>query len=243
MCCSPGVTRTRPPHPERLLAQQAYLAGGSGVNWGELGGHGQPDRHVAGQSDAAAMGAGLCRHPGTDRRGVSLASARCAAFQAGVAGAAAVAAFALPFKLNILLAIAAAVALCLMLEATPHRRPPLAMNAETDLWTVLVIVGLTLDHRFDAHIVFHVQQTVAPAALGAAWPAIRADRGTVGGDRARNGHVARPASFSTWQDARLFAALAGAMFFLWRRGQGQAVLGTIVVGMLVYLPLHLLLGW
>ena len=48
---------------------------------------------------------------------------------------------------------------------------------------------------------------------------------------------------ATWQDARLFAALAGAVFFLWCRGQGQAVLGTIVVGMLVYLPLHLVLGW
>ncbi len=47
----------------------------------------------------------------------------------------------------------------------------------------------------------------------------------------------------TWQDARLFAALAGALWFFCRRGQGQAVLGTILVGMLVYLPLHLGLGW
>lgn len=43
----------------------------------------------------------------------------------------------------------------------------------------------------------------------------------------------------TWQDARLFAAVAGAAWFFWRRG----VLGTIVVGMLVYLPLRLGLGW
>ena len=47
----------------------------------------------------------------------------------------------------------------------------------------------------------------------------------------------------TWQDARIFAAIAGAAFYLGRRGQGQAVLGTIVVGMAVYLPLHLGLGW
>ncbi len=47
----------------------------------------------------------------------------------------------------------------------------------------------------------------------------------------------------TWADARLYAAAAGAAFFFWRRGAGQAVLGTIVVGMAVYLPLHLGLGW
>ena len=48
---------------------------------------------------------------------------------------------------------------------------------------------------------------------------------------------------STWQDARLFAVVAGASWFFWRQGAGQAVLGTIVVGMAVYLPLHLGLGW
>lgn len=48
---------------------------------------------------------------------------------------------------------------------------------------------------------------------------------------------------TTWLDARLFAAVAGAAYFFLRRGQGQAVLGTIVSGMLVYLPLHIGLGW
>ncbi|MDD5031171.1 MAG: AzlD domain-containing protein [Rhodoferax sp.] len=48
---------------------------------------------------------------------------------------------------------------------------------------------------------------------------------------------------TTWQDARLFAVLAGAGWFYWRHGQGQAVLGTIVAGMLVYLPLHLVWNW
>ena len=43
----------------------------------------------------------------------------------------------------------------------------------------------------------------------------------------------------TWMDARLFAAVAGAAYFFWRKG----VLGTIVTGMLVYLPLHIGLGW
>jgi branched-subunit amino acid transport protein len=48
---------------------------------------------------------------------------------------------------------------------------------------------------------------------------------------------------NTWRDARLFAAVAGAAWFFWRKGSGQAVLGTIVAGMAVYLPLHLGLGW
>jgi len=43
----------------------------------------------------------------------------------------------------------------------------------------------------------------------------------------------------TWQDARLYAAAAGAAWFFWRGG----VLGTIVTGMAVYLPLHVGLGW
>ena len=44
---------------------------------------------------------------------------------------------------------------------------------------------------------------------------------------------------STWKDARLFATLAGIAWFYWRGG----VLGTIVCGTAVYLPLRLLLGW
>ena len=43
----------------------------------------------------------------------------------------------------------------------------------------------------------------------------------------------------TWMDARLFAAVVGAAYFFWRKG----VLGTIVSGMAVYLPLHVGLGW
>ncbi len=43
----------------------------------------------------------------------------------------------------------------------------------------------------------------------------------------------------TWQDARLFAAAAGGAWFYAQR----SVLGTIVAGMAVYLPLHIGLGW
>ena len=47
----------------------------------------------------------------------------------------------------------------------------------------------------------------------------------------------------TLLDARLYAAAAGIAYFFWRKGVGQVVLGTIVVGMAVYLPLHIGLGW
>jgi hypothetical protein len=52
----------------------------------------------------------------------SLASSRLRLLSAGVAGAAAVAAFALPFRLNIVVAIAAAVSLCLLAEAVLNVR-------------------------------------------------------------------------------------------------------------------------
>ena len=44
---------------------------------------------------------------------------------------------------------------------------------------------------------------------------------------------------ASWQDARLFGAAAGAAWFGWRRG----ILGTILAGMAVFLPLRLALGW
>lgn len=43
----------------------------------------------------------------------------------------------------------------------------------------------------------------------------------------------------TWKDARLYAVAASTTYFLWRRG----ILGTIVSGMLVLVPLKLGLGW
>ena len=44
---------------------------------------------------------------------------------------------------------------------------------------------------------------------------------------------------ATLADARLAALLAAGGFYFWRR----SILGTIVVGMAVYLPLHIALGW
>jgi branched-subunit amino acid transport protein len=44
---------------------------------------------------------------------------------------------------------------------------------------------------------------------------------------------------SSLKDARIFAVIAGVAWFYWRRG----ILGTIIAGMAVYLPLHMGLGW
>lgn len=43
----------------------------------------------------------------------------------------------------------------------------------------------------------------------------------------------------TWMDGRLYAVVAGAAYFWWRRD----ILGTILSGMAVLLPLKLGLGW
>ena len=49
-----------------------------------------------------------------------------------------------------------------------------------------------------------------------------------------NGHLV-----STWRDARLPAALGATLWYAWRPG----VLGPLIVGLCVYLPLRLLFGW
>jgi branched-subunit amino acid transport protein len=44
---------------------------------------------------------------------------------------------------------------------------------------------------------------------------------------------------SSWHDAKLIAGLVGTAVYFWRK----SVLITMSLGMLVYLPLHLGLGW
>jgi predicted branched-subunit amino acid permease len=98
-------------------AQLAYLSGGMALNW------------VSWQS-ASLLGIALAHSVpiawGLGFAGIlallgvasSLASSRLRMVSAGVAGAAAVASFALPFHLNIVVSIAAAVTLCLLAETT-----------------------------------------------------------------------------------------------------------------------------
>lgn len=44
---------------------------------------------------------------------------------------------------------------------------------------------------------------------------------------------------ATWRDARLLSAVAATAFYAWRPG----VLGPLLTGLAVYLPLRLAMGW
>ena len=112
------------------------------------------------------------------------------------------------------------------------------MSAQTDGWTLAVIVGLAgvtvltrcfffiLDRPWGlpdwAHRALHYAPVAALAAV------------VIQEIVMTQGHLV-----STWRDARLFAASAGALWYFARGG----VLGTMLAGMAVYLPLHLGLGW
>ena len=108
--------------PVTLRAQEAYWAGNVALNWvswvipsllGIALANFVPLAWGLGFAGILALLGIMC----------SLATTRLRAVAAGVAGAAAVAAFALPLKLNILVAIAAAVAAGLVLEKLPALRP------------------------------------------------------------------------------------------------------------------------
>jgi predicted branched-subunit amino acid permease len=109
----------RYPHPgtntEELAQQQAYLMGNCAVNYlawmvasvaGVFLANAVPLSWGLGFAGILALVGVLC----------SLASSSLRALSAGVAGTAAVAAWALPLRLNILVAIASAVAICLLVE-------------------------------------------------------------------------------------------------------------------------------
>ena len=112
------------------------------------------------------------------------------------------------------------------------------MNGTTDGWTLLAIAGLAavtvltrcfffiLDRPWSLPPWAHRALQYAPVAAlaGVVVPEVVM----------ANGHLV-----STWQDARLFAAFAGVAVYFWRK----SVLLTLVLGMAVYLPLHLVVGW
>jgi len=109
---------------------------------------------------------------------------------------------------------------------------------QTDVWTVLTIFGLAVVTVITRSFFFLSSK---PWTLPA-W----AQRGLHYAPIAALAAVIVPeivmtqgVLISTWQDARVFAALAGGAWFYWRGG----VLGTILAGMAVYLPLHIGLNW
>ena len=105
------------------IGQIAYLLGNGSINWfswtsssllGVILANFIPTSWGLGFAGILALVGMTC----------SLASSRLRWVAGGVAACAGVAAFALPMKLNILVAIAAAVALCLLLEKTPWGGAP-----------------------------------------------------------------------------------------------------------------------
>jgi branched-subunit amino acid transport protein len=112
------------------------------------------------------------------------------------------------------------------------------MSAHTDAWTLLVIVGLagvTVLTRCFFFILDRPWSLPGWANRALHYAPVAALAGVVAPEVVmQGGHLV-----GTWQDARLFAAAAGAAVYFWR----HSVLLTIVAGMAVYLPLHVGLGW
>ncbi len=112
----------------------------------------------------------------------------------------------------------------------------------TDLWTLGVILGmacvtvLTRCFFFLSNEPWHLPHW---AQRGLQYAPIAALAAVVAPEVV----MVQGQLIGTWHDARIYAALVGGIYFFARKGQGQAVLGTIVSGMVVYLPLHLGLGW
>ena len=118
------------PHPATdaadRKAQEAYLAGNDMVNWAAWVGSSVVGVALANViPEAWGLGfAGILCLIGILS---SLATTRMRVLSAAIAGAMGVVAYALPLKLNILLAIAVAVILCLGLERLQPAAPPRAM--------------------------------------------------------------------------------------------------------------------
>lgn len=112
------------------------------------------------------------------------------------------------------------------------------MNSETDPWTLLAIVGLAAVTVLTRCFFFildrpwtlpdwtqrALQYAPVAALAGVVLPEVVMSNGALTG---------------SWQDARLYSALAGVAIYYWRK----SVLQTLLLGMAVYLPLHLGLGW
>ena len=112
------------------------------------------------------------------------------------------------------------------------------MSGSTDAWTLFIIAGMGVVTVLTRCFFFILDQRwVMPdwAQRALRYAPVAALAGVVLPEVVMsNGHLV-----ATWQDVRVFAALAGGAAFFWRR----SVLVTLLVGMAVYLPLHLGLGW
>lgn len=112
------------------------------------------------------------------------------------------------------------------------------MNAAADPWTMAVIAGLagvTVLTRCFFFILDRPWSLPHWAERALQYAPVAALAGVIAPEVVMSGGQL----VASWHDARLFAAAAGALVYFWRR----SVLLTIIAGMGVYLPLHLVLGW
>lgn len=112
------------------------------------------------------------------------------------------------------------------------------MNSGTDLWTLVTIVGMTAMTVLTRCLFFISKKPwTLPgwAQRGLHYAPIAALAAVIVPEIVMTqGHL-----IATWLDARVFSAVAALAWFYWRRG----VLGTLVCGLVVYLPLRIGLGW
>jgi len=116
------------------------------------------------------------------------------------------------------------------------------MVVETDGWTLLVIAGLTALSVLSRSLFFWSSRPWSmPAWLqrGLQYAPIAALSAVIVPELVMTQGQFLPSLL----DARIFGVLAGSAWYMRYRGHSHAVLGTIVAGMLVYLPLRLGLGW
>ncbi|MDO5625542.1 MAG: AzlD domain-containing protein [Pseudomonadota bacterium] len=114
--------------------------------------------------------------------------------------------------------------------------------AETDAWTLLAIAGLTVitvitrgfffiserEWRLPGWAQRGLQYAPIAALAAVIAPDILMTEGSIG---------------AVWRDARLWGALACGGFYFWRRKASFTLPLSIAVGLAVYLPLRLGLGW
>ena len=108
----------------------------------------------------------------------------------------------------------------------------------TDAWTMAVIVGLAVVTVVTRSFFFMFDsewKLPAWAERGLQYAPIAAMAAVVVPEVL----MVQGQLISTWQDARIFGAATGTLVYWWKRD----TLLTILLGMAVYLPLRLSLGW
>jgi branched-subunit amino acid transport protein len=111
-------------------------------------------------------------------------------------------------------------------------------SGNTDIWTLVVIVGLAIVTVVTRSFFFISRRNFKLphwAQRGLQYAPIAALSAVIVPEIV----MTQGQLISTFQDARIYGALAGAAIFYWSRN----TLACIVGGMAVYLPLRLMLAW